>query len=368
LINIITDGGDLLVTDADEELIASYQAQPLYQWHCREFSDRTTKICSSLDVSTDLVKGDGVTVATFPTFVVADTDTGTPSHYVFDGANDYVGNCPTMPTEYTVVAIVDDGSGPELWTCNDTEIEDALGASAGFTGKLYRLAIFDEVLDAEQLAFLEYYWVSKIPRLGARGIEHRLIIDNSCVFHHRYLNGNSTDISGNAANGTDTHLSYSSAGALFGFVDSSILVSSLKVPILTSMSMVCDATVIHDTGHSDKRYLIKKGSEYSLYWESNRPKISCGGVLNRYVYSNDSLHHNYIAIIENGKIPRLFIDGEEKASYENLAVSIPSSSSNVEIGIQDAYWEPITMESARLYNRALNTYEITALYNRSKIG
>jgi hypothetical protein len=364
LINLVTQAGDTLITDADEELIASYQVEPLYQWHCREFSDRTTKICSSLAVANDLVKGDGVTEATFPIFVATDTDTGTPSHYVFDGVNDQVGNWPTMPTEYTVVAIVDDGSGPELWTCNDTEIEDALTASGTFSGKLYRLAIFDEVLDAEQLEFLEYHWVSKVPRAGARGIEHRLILDGSCVLNHRYLNGDSDDITDNSLDGVDTDVAYSDDGAWFNS-DTSVV----TVPYDAKLQLSSDISVVFTAKVLGSRKIIGRGTNYEINITPtpDRFYFKASGVSRYQGITLDSEFHHYAVTCVSGAAFLLWMDGQYIGDGSGNT-SLATAADNLTIGSVQVSGDTCVIKDLKIFNRVLSENEIKALYHRSKIG
>lgn len=361
MINLVTQDGDLLVTQDDEELLASYNAAPLYQWRCRAFSDRTAKICSSLAVANDLVKGDGVTSATFPTFVATNTDTGTPSHYVFDGANDYVGNWPTMPTDYTVVAIVDDGSGPELWTCNDTEIEDALTASGAFSGKLYRLVIFDEELDAEQLTFLEYHWVSKVPRAGARGIEHRLILDGSCVLSHRYIDGDSDDVSLCGLDGVDTDVTYSDAGV-------GCLVSTSKITVAYDEAMqLSELSVAFSASLDAQRHIVNRGVNYKITVSGTEVTLLASGVSRTISYSPETTEHHYVVNCVSGHKFRLYVDGIYIGESSDVS-TLGTSSSDLTIGEQSASSNTATIGRLQIYNRALNEHEIKALYNRYKIG
>jgi hypothetical protein len=157
---------------------------PYLQWRCNPFGNLTTppRVQCTTDPTYDLVKGDGETAATYPTFVDTDVDTGIPSHYDFDGVDDYISGWPEeMPDEYTVCAVVDTGDGPILWTSNDTTIENALTVSGAWDGVLYRLAIFSEEISADTLNLVEYWWVYRVPKKGAKGVEHRLILDGTCI-------------------------------------------------------------------------------------------------------------------------------------------------------------------------------------------
>lgn len=168
---------------ANQMALDPISVDPYIQWRCNSFGDSVTppRLRCTYEPEDDLVKGDGETATTYPTFVDTDTDSGVPSHYDFDGVDDYVSGWPTMPEEYTVCAVVDTGDGPELWTANDSTIEDVLTVSGAWEGTLYRLAIFSEELSVENLELVEYWWVYRVPKKSAKGIEHRLILEETCI-------------------------------------------------------------------------------------------------------------------------------------------------------------------------------------------
>jgi hypothetical protein len=361
LINLVTQDGKTLVTQADEELIYSDQAKPVYEWKCRTFGDKTAKICSSLYVADDLIKGDGFTAATFPAFVATNTDTGTPSHYVFDGTNDYVGNWPIMPDVYTVCAVMFGEGLPVWWTCNNSDIENALTVAGAFEGYLFRLAIFDEVLDSEQLAFLEYCWMSKIPREGCIGIENRLILDESCVLNHRYIDGDSDDISYGGLDGTDTDVTYSDTGARF-------LVSTSKITVAYDVSLQLSViSVAFSASINTQRHIINRGINYRITISSTAVTVLASGVSRTVSYLHGTLEHHYVITCVSGDKFLLYVDGIYIGEASDVS-TLGTSSSDLTIGEQSVASNTATIGRLQIYNRELNAHEIKALYHRSKIG
>lgn len=365
--NLICENGDTLTTEASEILVSNYQSVPLYKLNCRSFGNHTAKICSSLDPDDDLTKGDGVTAATYPTFVATDTDTGTPSHYVFDGVNDYVGNWPTMPTEYTVVAVVDDGRGPELWTCNDDTIKNALDVSGAWTGSLYRLAIFDEVLDAEQIAFLKYRWLSMVPRGGCRGIENRLILEESCIAAYRFVDGDADDRTDNGHDGTETDVTYSDDGAEFA-----LDTSAITVPYGADLQLSAEISVAF-VARLENRKIIARGINYEINITTTPARFyfkASGASSVVLMYSGitlDSELHHYAMTCVSGEKFLLWMDGTYIGEGTS-ASTLGTATDDLIIGSMQSTGQSGTIKTLQIFNRVLTEAEIKSLYHRSKIG
>jgi len=139
--------------------------QPYAAYGCEPFSDDTSGnyIWDNLESSRDLVKGDGATASTFPTFV-SDTS-GRIAYYTFDGVDDYVGNWPDLTGNYTVSACFSssypDGI-PYVTQCSDSTVKDLLTVGGAFAGNLHSLVVLDYALSDLELYQLEWQQLNRL--------------------------------------------------------------------------------------------------------------------------------------------------------------------------------------------------------------
>lgn len=299
--SLLLETGGALLLESGGSIVLSERNYPVYRWNCRSFGDQSTppRIRSTLAPADDLVKGDGVDTDTYPTFVAADTAAGEPSHYVFDGVDDYVGNWPTMPTEYTVCAVFDDGAGPFLWTCNNETIEYFLTTPGVCIGKLYRLAIFDVELDADELRYLEYWWVHRVPRGSARGIDHRKIIDGSCILALYFGSATpNTDESDSGADTVDADVSYDGDGA----------------EITSSTGNIVPEGLTSDSGEISVFFEGSPTDGTIFEWVDLLLTVSVSGSVITFDLSGSlvdlPIGDTYCFTVVSGYVPRWYVDGE----------------------------------------------------------
>lgn len=153
---------------------------------CGAFGDDTdgNYVFENLDSAKDLIKGDGSTSSTFPTFTqYSDHDT---SYYAFDGIDDHVSGW-TIPDGYFISAVFSTSypdSTPYVTQVTDTTVKNLLTVSGAFTGNLHNLVVFEtepSVADKEWLADYQMrrLWSdSYIDPFSAR-----LIRNGDCVYH-----------------------------------------------------------------------------------------------------------------------------------------------------------------------------------------
>lgn len=301
--------------------VAELEISPLYLWRCRANGDLSSPawIRSALGPSNDLVKGDGADSDTYPTFVSKNVSTGTPSHYVFDGVDDYVSNWPTMPDEYTVCAAVDTGTGPQLWASKDSTIEDALTVSGAWSGKLYRLAIFDSEISDEEYDSAEYWWVHHVPRGDAKGVDHRMILEGkTAVAMYFYGSTPFDDQSVNGFDGTDTDVDTDTEiGATFTAETANVTVSDFEV---SGTSFSCFFEVEQDLSSEQVQTVFHWGSiSLTLSRSGSDLVMSLNGSSAIVPEGN-----NYAITLEDGEEPEFYLDGEWVATG-SATLSVPST-------------------------------------------
>jgi hypothetical protein len=280
-----------------------YAIEPDIEYRCQQFGHDPPNglIWSRRSVTNDLMMGDGVTEATWPYFV-------SPG-YDFDGVDDYVSGWPTLVGDYTVVAIVDTGSGPEMIISNDDSVEGVLTTPGGLDGLLYRLGVWHRVLTPMQVDQLRYDWLSKIPLPGVEGIDLRLRLEGATVLQHDYTRGDCIDLSGLDNDGVPTDVDFVDSGAEFGSPASVITVAD-DTPLRGQMITVAVKVRPYSIGP-----IFAKGGNYTL------EQTGLGLMFNGVAFAglpDDWLTAQHIVVAAmDGEKAILYLDGTEVALTES---------------------------------------------------
>jgi len=312
--------------------------------------------------SKDLLKGDGSTAGTFPTFV-ANTDHDT-EYYTFDGATDYVSGWPTMPAAYTVIAAKSSAyvaGQPSIQSCNDTTIETLLTTPGSYTGNIHNIVIFDWVLSDLELAHAEQHMLRRVWRdTYVDPFTARLIRTGECVLqlygelesapHTDYAQGlGSTD----DGTGWDN-------GITFPLSDSAVIMdsdASLDVDEITIFFKMSNKT-------SNTYHICQNGSNYEFH--AIVYDAACMLTFNdsfKYLSSADTL--NTIAVTNTHlEKPDFFINGIYVGTGDIKTAISAAGADQLYIGNNAAQTDRFesTIKMFSVFNKKLSEKEIMVIH------
>jgi hypothetical protein len=326
------------------------------RYACDDFGHNTAANCvqEKFDSDLDLTLGDGSTSSTFPTYA--------SGAYTFDGVDDYLGDWPTMPAAYTVVACLQTTGNVYVSDCNDTTIETLLTTSGSFTGKLYSLAIFDRVLTDMEIAEISDAMISRISREVLQPYEHKLANEGALVLDNRYADPVDTfkDYSDNDFDPDSFDCKWSEGGTVFPGSNDNITIGDDPALRSATVTVVAIVDVSDLTGQCG---FLDKNGNYSIQLLENTGNFSVMPGSDTVAIGALPTEPIQLAVVmKDGCKSRIFIDGVE---YEGTTKETldDTTTADLIIGNTAALNSPFggRIDRLAIYNRALSPAEIECL-------
>lgn len=342
--------------------------QPYAAYGCEPFGDDTSGnyIWDNLESSRDLIKGDGSTASTFPTFV-SDTAGGI-AYYTFDGVDDYVGNWPDLTGDYTISACFStsypDGV-PFVTQCSDSTVKDLLTVGGTFTGNLHSLVILDYALSDIELYQLEWQQLNILRQeTVVRPFHSRLIRDSSVqCYEFWYPASPLIDYSDVNAIATPTGITWDN-GITFDGASSVITVSDVAALRSDTVSIFLSGNFV--TAAST---LIQKGVNYdlSLLYDGGNIAIDFNGAQSGSVPSAGVT--SVAVTCADGEEPIFYANGESIGESIDTAVLDDTDTDDLLIGNDSVGGEQVSgnITSLVISNEILTDAEIRALHQESNL-
>ncbi|MGD9209257.1 MAG: hypothetical protein PVI90_00705 [Desulfobacteraceae bacterium] len=248
---------------------------------CDSFGNDTVGnlIWENLNSDKDIIKGDGVTVNTFPTFV-SNSDHNV-EYYEFDGSNNYVSNWPDMPANYTVVAALSisypDGK-PSIFSCNDDALEIALTTPGAISGNIHSILIFDWVLSPLELVWCEQWQLRRLWRdTFVDPFTARLIRGGDCelCFYHEEEADAFDDYSLNNISSTAYSIDWNS-GLTFPDSDSALVMDSDSNLNLDELTIFIESPNFDLEPSSIGDTILENGTNYTLSIKDDTTQLFLG--------------------------------------------------------------------------------------------
>lgn len=334
---------------------------PIHAWPCATFGDDTdgNKIWDKFDSVNDLIKGDGSTAGTFPTFT---SESEEIEYYEFDGVDDYVSNWPDMPAAYTVSAALSDShpdGQPYISQCNDATVKNLLTVGGAFTGNLHNLVIFDSVLSAEEALAWADYQLRRVWRdTLINPYTARLIRNGEDVQEYVFSDVAApyTDWSDTGATATPTGITWSNG---LTYDNSSSVVTVPDEAAVRSDPVSIFASGVFDTGH-----IVDKGTNYevSAVYAAGNVTITANGVSSGAIACANL--YSIGVVLEDGEYPMFYVNGYYKAVGGSTTTVNDTDTNDLLIGNQAGGSSEFTGTLKRLtiVNRALEDTEIGMLH------
>jgi hypothetical protein len=200
------------------------------------------------------------------------------------------------------------------------------------------------------------------------------------------FNGNANDVSGNNNNGTVSGASltqdrFGVENKAYQFNGSSDYINVTNSTTLTITDETTLSAWVKRTRYNTIDMILEKGGDWtagttnyglSLHYFNNMYYFFFNGGWRGTTGVSDFEWHHYAAVIKNGDTnPKLYIDGVLKPIefQEGPAqISLYPSTADLDIGAQlgtYTYYSANIIDDIRIYNRLLDSLEVTKLYNDS---
>jgi len=360
---ITTSNYVALDLDADDEVI----------WLMGGTSKERNAIWDRTINQRDLHKADQLQLIKFPTFT---TDSVGQTYYDFDGANDYIGNLPTLPTTYTITAALRASASalPTIQQDNDGTLTDDLIVAGAHTGFLHSMVIHSGVLNQLQLYHDEYQHLYNLwhgrsygafARLGVEGSQQlSVFLDYSTdPYDDHSPNQRSSALQVNTTqNGT--------AGVSFDASNSAVTYDHNAV---YQMSTGTIFVYLLDNGqNANSGVLVDKGTNYKLSIVTavdgprqatlsfNGSDASVSGLV-------DDIE-TVCVVFRDGFKPRFSMNGIFLGEGLSTVVVDDSDTTGLVIGNENAFADetPFDLKQVHIFNRPLADHEIIALHQQAR--
>jgi hypothetical protein len=262
----------------------------------------------------------------------------------------------------------------------NTQIGRWVGGSAQyFNGKIDQARIFNRALTPLEV---ESLYREKIVLCGGQADTLDILGDNSCIATYQ-LNGNANDLSGNYS-GTPTNVSYGVgefdlAGVFNGsssFVNTNFTWSFnsiysisfwAKTSTINTRQMMTAVLASNGADASGRFGFGFTSSNTFEFYIANGSSFYGNTSISSISYQNN-VWHNFIVVV-NGTSIKLYVDGNT-TPIANLTSTVlgTASSDSLFIGRFGAYpgvYFNGSIDQVRIFNKALNSTEVTTLYNET---
>lgn len=338
---------------------------PWVAWACDEFGNDTVgnRIWEKSISVYDLIKGDGATAGTFPTFT---TDVPGVSYYTFDGVDDYISNWPTMPATYTVSAAMSDSypdGQPYIVQCNDDTIENLLTVGGAFTGNLHNLVIFDSILSVEEAQAWASFQLRRLWReTYINPYTARLIRADESIQEYVFtVSGDPyKDYSNLDVTATPSSITWED-GLIFNS-----LASVVTVPDETGLRL--DEITIFVSGIFSSGTIVEKLNNYLVEFNStsNSITLSINGISSGAISIPIAQVYSVGITATTGGYPNFYVNGRQRVT-SGSTITLNSATSNVlnignlaSPGITSAFTD--VLKRLSICNRILNQPEMMMLH------
>ena len=327
-------------------------------------------IWEKTDSSRDLIKGDGSTASTFPTFTEnSDHDV---AYYAFDGVDDYLSGWPEMPEEYTVVIAKStsypDGQ-PEIQSCNDTTIETLLTTPGSYTGNIHNILIFDSELNATELGYCEEAMLKRLWRdTFADPFISKEIRSEDCALclYCEEFGDRFDDYSQNGIGSTDYSTDWEK-GITFPVAGAAVVMDSDTALNLEELTIFIESPNFDtDDSYGDEwdATIIQNGTNYSIVIEVSASGV-CTMILNSSSFEFPLSGYRTVAVtVTNGAEPLWYLNGTYAGEGDLSATVSSAGAGQLTIGNNTARNNPIpsTLKKISIYSRILSPLEIRAVH------
>jgi hypothetical protein len=253
------------------------------------------------------------------------------------------------------------------------------GGGEYFNGSLDQIRFFNRALDFLEV---ESLYRERTVLCGGQANTLDILGDNSCIATYQ-LNGNANDLSGNYS-GTPTNVSYGvgefDLAGVFNGSSSYITIGDYNVfsPVVNDLSV---SLWFNTSVASGTKWLATKGAasnyEWAIYATSNGV-VGCtmwqnGGSNCAFVFSPDNSYsidtwHNVVVSMDYLGSLSIYLDGQLMGSTTTFVGSMINGSAPVLIGKradQSVDMMNGLIDQLRIFNKALNSTEVTTLYNET---
>ena len=307
------------------------------------------------------INGRDITKGSTPPTFTPDTTDDLKSYYEFNGIDDFI-TFPTLPSTYTNIVIVKDGSNFTTdFIANDTTYIDILEGAGTLTGRLYNGAVHSPVitspLQLSHLAYQHMYWINNG---RCKGAFIRLITTGDTALSI-FLDGTDDPLLNfvDEVTGTDTLVTANGlAGATFASSNSNVEYSDASDYECVNCSIFVSGTF----AGAGTGTVVDKGANYKLIMTATT--LDFNGSTISHASSSDS---SIGVVCKTGAKPRFFASGRYIGDGSATVTPDDSDSNDLIVGNNNEKNSPTphNIKHVGVYTVALADKEMLALHEES---